>query len=276
MSLRGKLELYGLTDVGLRRGHNEDSIRHDLSMGLAVLADGMGGYKAGEVASDMAVSVIMEEVRRELNDARPEQEDGESSYARGSLMLREAIRKGNEAIYDAARDRAECQGMGTTLVAALFYDNRVSIAHVGDSRVYRLRHGAFEQLTVDHSLIQELVDKGFYTPEEAAKSVQRNLVTRAMGVDPTVREDLQEQPVLPGDLYLLCSDGLSDLVADQDIHLTLAEHSANLAQAADILVQMANRKGGTDNISVLLAKALRPFPARSGHSWYSRVIHWFS
>lgn len=276
MTLRGKLECYGQTDVGLRRDHNEDSIGDDLPLGLVVLADGMGGYKGGEVASAMAVNLVMEEVRRVVKEHPPGDVDEDSGYARGSLALRDAIRKANAAIYQAAQSQPRYQGMGTTLVAALFYDNRVSIAHVGDSRMYRLREGHLQQVTADHSLLQELVDRGFYTPEEALKSVQKNLVTRAIGVEPTVREDVQEEPVLPGDLYLLCSDGLSDLVSDEDISLTLARQSANLDSAADTLIQMANRKGGTDNISVLLVKALKPFPAHSGHSWYSRVIDWFS
>jgi len=268
--------LIGRSDVGLKRDHNEDSIAVDPNMGLLVLADGMGGYKAGEVASAIAVNVVVEEVRNSLKQELPERMDQESGYCRGSMLVREAISKANDVIYTTAQKQPQCQGMGTTVVAALFYNNRMSIAHVGDSRLYRLRGGQLDQITVDHSLLQELIEKGFYTAEEARKSNQKNLVTRAMGVEPNVETEIQEVEVEPGDIYLLCSDGLSDLVSDEEIHLTLEEYSANLEQAADTLIQKANRKGGTDNISVLLAKSLKPFPARMGSSWYSKVINWFN
>lgn len=276
MSLQDKLTLIGRSDVGLKRDHNEDSIAVDPNIGLLVLADGMGGYKAGEVASAIAVNVVMEEVRNALKQEVPEALDKDSGYCKGSLLVREAISKANGVIYTTAQKQPQCQGMGTTVVAALFYNNRLSIAHVGDSRLYRFRHGALSQVTVDHSLLQELIDKGFYTAEEAKTSNQKNLVTRAMGVEPEVETDIQEEIVETGDIYLLCSDGLSDLVSDEDIRLTLEEYSANLDQAADALIQKANRNGGSDNISVLLAKSLKPFPARVGSTWYSKVINWFN
>lgn len=276
MNFRGKLEILGLSDVGLKRDHNEDSIGSDSALGLAVLADGMGGYKAGEVASAIAVNVVMDEMRNGLKEHAAGELDEESGYTRGSLMMRAAISRANQTIFQTAQSQPQCQGMGTTLVAALFYDDRVTIAHVGDSRLYRLRDEQFEQITVDHSLLQELVDKGFYTPEEAKKSVQKNLVTRAMGIEETVKSDVQEEAVLPGDVYLMCSDGLSDLVEDSDIYLTLNKYSANLEHAAQSLIQMANRNGGADNISVILARTLKPFPARGRSSWYSKVFDWFS
>ena len=240
--------MVGRSDVGLRRDHNEDSIAVDPNLGLVVLADGMGGYKAGEVASAIAVNVVMEEVRNSLKQELPEVTDQETGLCRGSLLVRNAIGKANDAIYETAQKQPQCQGMGTTVVAVLFYNNRMSIAHVGDSRLYRLRGGRLEQITVDHSLLQELIDKGFYTEEEAKSSNQKNLVTRAMGVEPGVEAEIQEKPVEPGDIYLLCSDGLSDLVSDEEIHLTLEEYSANLDEAADTLIQKANRQGGSDNI----------------------------
>jgi protein phosphatase len=276
MSLRNKLQMAGISDVGLRRGHNEDRIATDPRLGLAVLADGMGGYRAGEVASAMAVSVIVEELRKGLRHNPPQRLDEDSGYTLGSLLVREAIGRANESIYQAAQEQPQCQGMGTTLVSLLFYDNQVSVAHVGDSRLYRLRRGEIEQLTADHSLMQELIDRGFYTPEEARRNVQKNLVTRAVGVDPTVNADLQEEPVLPGDLYLLCSDGLSDLVDDEGIRTTLTRYGNHLPEAAERLVQQANANGGTDNISVILVRALRPFPARRHGGWYSRMLDWFT
>jgi len=144
--------------------------------------------------------------------------------------------------------------MGTTIVTGLFYEDKITIGHVGDSRVYRLRDGKFQQITKDHSLIQEVIDRGLYTPEEAAANTPKNLVTRALGIDAKVDVDIIEEQVMTGDIYILCSDGLTDMVKDEEIHLTLSKYSANLLQAADNLVQLANSKGGKDNISVILAQ----------------------
>jgi len=273
MSLDGKLEIYGVSDVGRKRSHNEDTIGSDKEIGVAVLADGMGGYKAGEVASAMAVNMVLEELRASLRATKKGQTDEESGFSEETLLVKQAIEKANQTIYQTAQSQPQCQGMGTTLVTAAFYDDRMTIAHIGDSRLYRLRGEAFEQVTSDHSLLQELVDKGFYTPEEAKKSLNKNLVTRAMGIELDVTPDLQEEVVLPGDVYLLCSDGLSDLVEDEEIHGTLKTYGDDLETAAKQLVQMANDKGGKDNISVILARTLKPFTARK--SWYSKVFDWF-
>ena len=273
MNLADKLEIRGLSDVGKKRSHNEDSIGSDTELGLAVLADGMGGYKSGEVASAMAVTTIMDELRAGCQTLKPGEIDEETGYSVESLLVKDAIEKANQTIFHTAQNQPQCHGMGTTLVAAVFYDDRVTIAHVGDSRMYRLRDDHLEQITVDHSLLQELIDKGFYTPEEAKQSLNKNLVTRAMGIDATVKPDVQEELVMPGDIYLLCSDGLSDLVEDEEIHLTLTKYGDSLQETAKILVQLANDKGGKDNISVILARTLKPFPAKK--SWYSRVFDWF-
>ena len=275
MNLRGVLEMTGMSDVGLKRTHNEDNIGKASDIGLALLADGMGGYRAGEIASAIAINMVMDEMRQGLGNQAPGELDEETGYCKGSLMVREAIMKANQSIYRTARNQPQCKGMGTTLLAVLFYDNRVTVAHIGDSRLYRLRSNEFEQLTVDHSLVQELVDNGFYSPEEAKQSVQRNLVTRAMGVEPEVATEVHEESVLPGDLFLLCSDGLTDLVEDSDIHLTLSKYSANLEQAAQQLIQTANQNGGTDNISVILTRVLKPFSDGGRPSWYSKVMDWF-
>jgi protein phosphatase len=152
--------------------------------------------------------------------------------------------------------------MGTTLVTAMFYDNKVSIAHVGDSRAYRLRGDKFEQLTLDHSLLQELVDRGFYSEEEAQRSTNRNYVTRALGVEPSVEVEVHEFDVLPNDVYLLCSDGLPDMVEDEDIHLTISTFNASLDVVGQQLVQLTNDHGGRDNVSVMLAQVLESFAAR--------------
>ncbi|RKZ34869.1 MAG: Stp1/IreP family PP2C-type Ser/Thr phosphatase [Gammaproteobacteria bacterium] len=274
MNLEGTLEIAGVSDVGKKRAHNEDSIGSDTGLGVTVLADGMGGYKAGEVASAIAVDQIMEEMRQGLPKLRPGEIDEESGYSKESLLMKAAIGKANETILTTAESQPQCQGMGTTVVAAMFYDDRITVAHVGDSRMYRLRSDEFEQITVDHSLLQELIEKGFYTPEEAKKSLNKNLVTRAVGIEHAVNADVTEEVVKPGDIYLLCSDGLSDLVEDEEIHLTLNEFSDNLQKAAEILVRKANDMGGKDNISVILARTLKSFPAKK--SWYVRVFDWFS
>ncbi len=264
MSLAGKIKIAEITDVGMVRDHNEDAIGSNADVGLLVLADGMGGYNAGEVASGIAVQTITELAvegasREERNDVDPH-----SGMMRQSIVLRDAIARANKIIYQTAQSQSHCEGMGTTLVAAMFYDNRISIAHVGDSRAYRLRGGVFEQLTMDHSLLQELVDRGFYSEEEAQRSTNRNYVTRALGVEPSVEVEVQEFDVLPGDVYLLCSDGLPDMVEDEDIHLTIKTFNASLDVVGQQLVQLTNDHGGRDNVSIMLAEVTDTFAAKRG------------
>ena len=264
MSLRGKINIAEITDVGKVRDHNEDAIGSNSDIGLMVLADGMGGYNAGEVASGIAVQTITElategATREERNDLDPS-----TGLMRQTIVLRDAITRANKIIFQTAQSQTHCEGMGTTLVAAMFYDNRVSIAHVGDSRAYRLRDSKFEQLTMDHSLLQELVDRGFYSEEEAQRSTNRNYVTRALGVEPSVEVEVQEFEVLPGDVYLLCSDGLPDMVEDEDIHLTIRTFNASLDVVGQQLVQLTNDHGGRDNVSIMLAQILDSFAAKRG------------
>jgi serine/threonine protein phosphatase PrpC len=264
MSLQNKFTCVGLSDTGKIREHNEDAIATRIDSGLLVLADGMGGYNAGEVASGIAVKIVMDLVteaceREDRNGTEPE-----TGLMRQTIVLRDAVSRANKIIHQTAKSQPQCEGMGTTLVACLFFDNRVSIAHVGDSRLYRLRKSRFEQLTMDHSLLQELVDRGFYTQEEAQRSTNRNYVTRALGVEPGVDVDVQEVDVQTGDVYLLCSDGLCDMVEDEDIHLTISTFNANLDTIGKQLIQLSNDNGGKDNISVILAQVLEPFPAKTG------------
>jgi len=273
MDLTNKLEVHGVTDVGRKRSHNEDCIANELDIGLVVVADGMGGYNAGEVASAMAVNTIVAELRAGLKGVTPGQKDEASGFSRETMIIKSAILKANESIFTTAQNKPDCHGMGTTLVAAAFYKDRFTVAHVGDSRLYRCRENRLEQITKDHSLLQELVDKGFYTPEEAKQSMNKNLVTRAVGIELDVVPDFQEVPVQPGDMFLLCSDGLTDLVDDEDIETTLNTYTANLESAANLLVQMANDAGGKDNISVILARALEP--SLADKNWYSKVFDWF-
>lgn len=264
MSMRGKISFAEITDTGRVREHNEDAIGADPEIGLMVLADGMGGYNAGEVASGIAVETVSKlateaHAREELTNVDPH-----SGMMRQSIILRDAIYRANKIIFQTAQSQTHCEGMGTTIVAAMFYDNKVSIAHVGDSRAYRLRGGAFEQLTLDHSLLQELVDRGFYSAEEAQRSTNRNYVTRALGVEPSVEVEVHEYEVLPDDVYLLCSDGLPDMVEDEDIHLTISTFNASLDVVGQQLIDLANNQGGRDNVSVMLAQVLDAFPARKG------------
>jgi PPM family protein phosphatase len=273
MSVRGKIRCVGLSDTGKVREHNEDTIALDADIGLLVLADGMGGYNAGEVASGIAVKTILNLVRESFDREDLESADRESGLSRPSIILRDAIHRANKIIYQTARTQPQCEGMGTTVVAALFFDNKATIAHVGDSRVYRLRSGKFEQVTMDHSLLQELVDRGFYSPEEAQRAANKNYVTRALGVEANVEIEVQEVPVQKGDYYILCSDGLSDMVEDDDIHLTISTFGANLDNVAKQLIQLTNDNGGRDNVSVVMAHVLDGFPAQK--RIFDKILGWF-
>jgi PPM family protein phosphatase len=190
--------------------------------------------------------------------------DGDNGISRPGILLRDAIQRANQIVHQTAKTQANCEGMGTTVVAGLFFDDRLTIAHVGDSRLYRLRQGKLEQVTTDHSLLQELVARGFYTPEEAQRAASKNYVTRALGVDATVDVEITETPAEKGDVYLLCSDGLSDMVDDADIQLTINTFGANLETVARQLVQLSNDNGGRDNVSVVLVRVLDAFPAQRG------------
>lgn len=248
------LELAGLSDTGRRRPHNEDSTVIDPALGLAVVADGMGGYKAGELASAIAVVTIWTELQAGLPGLSPADRDGESGRLRFAVLLEQAIAKANRLIHETQEREQETRGMGTTVACVLARGDRLVIAHVGDSRVYRLRGEALERVTNDHSLIQELIDRGFYTAEEAAENAPKNLVTRALGIESTVEVSLREEDCTPGDLFLLCSDGLNDMVSDEDIRLSLCKAGSNLLDAARDLVRLANEGGGRDNVSVVLCR----------------------
>ncbi|MEM7431341.1 MAG: Stp1/IreP family PP2C-type Ser/Thr phosphatase [Pseudomonadota bacterium] len=264
MSLRGKIDFAELTDTGRVREHNEDAIGSNPDIGLMVLADGMGGYNAGEVASGIAIQIVTELAAEGANRENRDEIDPHSGYMRQSIVLRDAVYRANKIIFQTAQSQTHCEGMGTTIVAAMFYDNKISIAHVGDSRAYRLRGGQLEQITMDHSLLQELVDRGFYSVEEAQRSTNRNYVTRALGVEPSVEVEIHEHEVLPDDIYLLCSDGLPDMVEDEDIHLTITTFNDSLDIVGKQLIELANEHGGRDNVSVMLAQVNTPFAAKKG------------
>jgi protein phosphatase len=273
VDLLKSLEMASATHTGMVRSHNEDSVDVAADIGLAVLADGMGGYNAGEVASGIATSLIANETREALTRVNPQDLDEESGEPLSFGLLHDVVGKANESIYQSANSQPQYAGMGTTLVVGLFCDNKVTVAHIGDSRCYRLRDNKLEQITRDHSLLQEQIDSGLLTREAARRSQNKILVTRALGIEPNVVPEIHVHEVRPGDVYLLCSDGLNDMVEDDDIELTVDSLSANLPLAASQLVQMANDAGGRDNISVVLVKIKRDFPADSG--WVSKVRSWF-
>ena len=243
-----QFSFHALTDSGLVRSNNEDALAFDAIQGVAVLADGMGGYNAGEVASSMAVLAVKAELVRWLTINGVHQ-----SSKQVARVIEMCFDEANLAILNAAISNPQYAGMGTTLVVGVFLDKRLIVAHVGDSRCYRLRAGVLTQLTKDHSMLQEQVDAGYLTPEQAAYAPGKNLLTRALGVEEVVRVDMHEHPVEPGDLYLMCSDGLTDMMTDKEITLVLAKHT-QLALMATELVDQCNLNGGRDNISVLLVQ----------------------
>jgi len=271
MSDRVSLEVVSLSHPGMVRSHNEDAVFVDGAAGLALLADGMGGYNAGEVASGIAVDVISKSMLQELASGRElTKVDSGSGLSHAALLLQRQIAVANQEIYSAAQTRPECAGMGTTLVAVVFCGNRVSIGHIGDSRCYRLRAEKFEQLTRDHSLLQEQIESGILTPERAKYSLNKNLVTRALGIEEAAPADIAEYRVETGDTYLLCSDGLTDMVDADVIGALLAEKRGDLPASATALVDLANRNGGRDNVSVILLHVPGEYLPSSG--WVQRWL----
>jgi len=255
------LEFHAAVDPGRARSNNEDAVALDEGVGLAVLADGMGGYNAGEVASNMATTFIRAELGRWLREASSQASDAE---VRRAMDI--CVDNANRAIFNAANANPEYAGMGTTLVVAVFREGRLLLGHVGDSRCYRLRAGRLQQITRDHSLLQEQIDAGLITPEQAAFSINKNLVTRAVGVEDTVLLETHQHDLLPDDMYLLCSDGLSDMLADLAIGQIVQQHD-NLDEANRALIAAANDAGGKDNISVILARACGSAGAQSRTWW---------
>jgi PPM family protein phosphatase len=242
-------QFYSHTDPGLTRDNNEDSVVFDAPTQLAVLADGMGGYNAGEVASGMATAFIKSELSRWLSQV------GKTANAREVRRALEiCVDNANRSIFNAANSNPQYAGMGTTLVMSVCHEARIMVGHIGDSRCYRLRGEEFSQITKDHSLLQEQMDAGLITPEQAAISLNKNLVTRALGVEDSVLLEVNEHRVEPGDIYLMCSDGLSDMVDDAGVAQILMSGDTT-QQKAQNLIAAANAAGGRDNITVLLIEA---------------------
>lgn len=254
MAYHVSIECVAKTDTGMVRSHNEDFIAVSPQYGFVILADGMGGYSAGEVASSIAATVVQETLEERLPVLFKEWT--RQSDKQLHQLVQEAVARANASIIDAAENEPQFHGMGTTIVVGLFQQDRLILAHVGDSRAYRLREGELMQITRDHSLLQEQIDAGLITPEAALHSPNRNLITRAVGVDREVEIEIHEHATRPGDIYLLCSDGLSDMLTDEDIAATLNEFGSDLESACGTLIQRANTHGGKDNVSVILAKVL--------------------
>jgi len=272
MDINDALEIVRLTDVGQRRDHNEDAIASDDNIGLVILADGMGGYKAGEVASEIAVLSISAELKEAMLTMEPGHVDVFLGKQAEAQLILDAVKNANDAIYNVSQTQPQCAGMGTTLVVGLFTNNKLLVGHIGDSRMYRFRNQSLTQITEDHSLLQEQIKSGLITAEQAKFSANKNLVTRALGIDPEVELELNEHDVEVGDIYLLCSDGLTDLVDDNIIESTLNMLSSNLHDTAQKLVEMANDNGGKDNISVILVRVNRSFEYKS--AWYDNFLGW--
>lgn len=238
------------TDTGRVRANNEDAVDFDAEAAVGVLADGMGGYNAGEVASGMATALIKSELSTWLSQAGTPVQPAQLKRA-----IEVCVDNANRAIYDSALANPDHAGMGTTLILSVFLGETLLLGHVGDSRCYRVRAGVCERLTKDHSFLQEQMDAGFITPLQAACSPHKNLVTRALGVEDMVLLELRQHSVEPNDVYLLCSDGLSDMLDEIEM-LEILQNTTSHPEKAAELVDLANAKGGRDNISVLLVHVI--------------------
>lgn len=280
--MSGKIQIVSKTDKGLKREHNEDSIGKSAEHGVVVLADGMGGYNAGEVASEIAVQTLIKSLTKirvkhaikQKPSQTPTQTDEIDQIKHDCLL---ALNKCNQIIYQKASSQPQYKGMGTTIATSIFYDNKIIYSHIGDSRIYCYRDDTLQQLTSDHTLLQELVDRGLYSREEARTSPNKNLITKALGTEPEVEPSIDQTDTHVGDIYLFCSDGLNDMISDTQIGLILSEHplnkhADNLKNAADALVDKANQNGGSDNISVILVRIVKPYPSKV--AWHQKLINW--
>jgi serine/threonine protein phosphatase PrpC len=272
MRLHGILEVAGLSDVGLQRQRNEDAIQFDASSGVMVLADGMGGHQAGEVASEIAALTISADLQYALQHLyHPSifralfRQSRQQSPAHHIIA---AVRRANSLVFNIAQTRPSFAGMATTLVLGVFTNNQLFVGHVGDSRVYRLRQQQLQQMTEDHSIVQEQINAGLMTAAQAKQAAHKNLVTRAIGIDESVELTLNVLDVAVGDVYLFCSDGLTDLIEDAVIE-SLLNQDVSMDTLSQALIALANEKGGVDNTSVILAQVKKPFA--NPNSWLDRL-----
>ncbi len=252
----------GKTDTGVVRSNNEDNFIVDERRRLLVVADGMGGHAAGEVASKMAVSIISDHLlgRQKFVGAY------NNTYSPSTNNLNSALRLANSAIFEAAESTPKLHGMGTTVVAVLICGNRLSIAHIGDSRVYLVRSGNIEQLTDDHSVVNEQVSRHLITREDAANSSTKNYLTKAVGINAEVEADLSELTLLNDDILVLCTDGLSNMITD-DIMMEIISSAEEPAAICDLLINTANANGGKDNITAVIGCIKK-------QKWYSALFNY--
>lgn len=255
-----KFTASGKTDRGMVRANNEDNFYLDEKSGLLVVADGMGGHASGETASTLAINVIRDYFQG------PQKIVGDflDGYSEATNRLNAALRLANQAVYEAAQSSPHLKGMGTTIAAVLLDGNRLSIAHIGDSRVYLIRGGNIDQLTDDHSVVNEQVKRSMITKEEAAQSEIKNLLTKALGISARMEADLDELTVFDNDILLLCTDGLSNMIPDETA-LEIISSADDAAQACDSLIRAANENGGRDNITVITGYLRKK-------KWYSALF----
>ena len=243
-------DIAGLTDIGLKRGNNEDAIAWDAALGLALVSDGLGGCNGGEVASLTAVRSIKNDMQAAMRA------NGAGAKLRTDddlvVLVRELIRRANQKILAMAARDPSLQGMGATLAIALLTGDRIAIANVGDSRVYRMRGGNLAQLTRDHLIVNEMIERGYLSAEQAHATQLHNILTRSLGMEGPLEVDIALHPVESGDLYLLCSDGLTGAVSDDELAVHLRDPQAGLRELVHGAVLLANRNGGHDNISAVL------------------------
>jgi len=246
-----RVKSFGSTDVGLLRSHNEDCFAVSDREQLYVLADGMGGHNHGEVASRIAVNSIFDYIPEALSNDGTLPISYDAKLTRHSNCLKTSIHTAHDRVLRAIREDGSLLGMGTTIVSALYHDKVMSLAHVGDSRCYRLRHGHLELLTQDHTWVNEQVVAGYLSEEQAKSHPLKNVVTRALGGDSDIVVDVLETNARPGDLFLLCSDGLTTMLSDEEIHERLVD-GQSLDETCRRLIHDANARGGFDNVTVVL------------------------
>ena len=260
-----KLSVGAQTDVGMVRNNNEDNFFIIPEKGLLVVADGMGGHASGEIASKMAIDVIRDYFDGLSNGQEKLIGTYLDEFSRSTNRMASAMRLANMAVYEASRSSPQWHGMGTTLACVFVENNRLSIAHVGDSRVYLIRAGEIEQLTDDHSLVYEQVKRDLITKEEAEKSEMKNILTRAIGIAPDVDVDIDEMSLADGDILLLCTDGLTGMVLDDQI-LSVVTATRDPNAACDTLIRLANENGGRDNVTVVTAYIMK-------ERWFSSLMN---
>lgn len=264
-----RVDMEARTDLGRVRKNNEDNFTVVPEIGLYVLSDGMGGEAHGEVASGLAIDAIRHHCAEGMNNPEtPLFGDPVPNLPARANRLASAVRLANRAIYESAQRHPSQKGMGATVVAIWLDEEQMSVAHVGDSRLYRMRQGQLEQITQDHSLVAEQVRRGILTQQQADTSQMQSVLIRALGIDPTVEVDAEEHPVLPGDTLVLCSDGLNRMATDPDIG-SILNTSLSAREAVERLIELANENGGEDNVTVIVVRVLE-----GSNGWLARMWRW--